>query len=122
MEQEINNIIDLINNALESLPEIGSQAWELMVSGTRIQSIISVTVSLIVIIICSLLIITIIKRWLLLKNHGVIINSDSEEGKILCIIVLSLIIFVAFFILVGSILPIISPEYSIIKQLLMHIK
>ena len=122
MEQEINNIIDLINNALESLPEIGSQAWELMVSGTRIQSIISVTISLIVITVCSLLIITIIKRWSLLKNHGVIINSDSEEGKILCIIVLSLIIFVAFFILVGSILPIVAPEYSIIKQLLMHIK
>ena len=120
MEQEIQNVMVIIRKGLESMPEIGTEAWKLMVLGERFDGITSIVTSLLFIVITILMVKKSINIYDDLKEHSYG-SLDVDGFQIAFFITTLFFVFISVFMLLtmsNSVRSIVMPEYSIIKGII----
>lgn len=110
MEQEITDIIKVINQGLESMPAIDTEAWDILVNGARANAIINIIIGITVMIVVGLVIKWMFKYW--------VTNFDADDFILFATGVLLLIAVFTFFFIAGNARVAISPEYYIVKELI----
>lgn len=120
MEQEIQNVMVIIRKSLEAMPEMGTEAWKLMVSGERFDGITSVVTYLLFIVITILMI---------KKSINIYDNLKEESYGSLDVDGFQIVFFITtlFFVLISvllllimsdSVRSIVMPEYSLIRNII----
>ena len=116
MEQQATEILELIKNGMAEMPQIGSDAWNLYISGVRASGIISIVTYLVIIIV-----------MLLACYVTVRISADNYDPYNITLLDILLIIFgiislmVGFFFIIElstNLTQIITPEYYIIENII----
>lgn len=116
MEQQATEMLELIKNGMAEIPQIGSDAWNLYVSGVRASGIISIVTYLVTIIVMLLACYVIIR-----------ILADDYDPYNITLLDILLIIFGTIACIVGlffimdlstNLTQIITPEYYIIENII----
>lgn len=124
METEVNAILQTVNEGLKALPPLASDAFELMIKGTRIEGSVNL-----VLIILGLIALSFVARFLYklsknpnsLETKGYYSEGNMKEGVVLLLALGGLFCIITGGALISE-LPtalksIIAPEYMLIRQL-----
>lgn len=115
MEQQATEMLELIKNGMAEIPQIGSEAWNLYVSGVRASGIISIVTYLVTIIV-----------MLLACYVTIRISADDYDPYNITLLDILLMIFGTISFIVGvffiielstNLTQIITPEYYIIENI-----
>lgn len=120
MDKEVSAILETVNEALKGLPPIASDAFEVLIKGTRVSGIIGLIECLVFLFICYM----VFKFLFKLHKDPVIYDTSGDmQGKFVAFfwvvgLVFGTITVMALFSIAGNIMDIIMPEYSLIKSIL----
>lgn len=112
METQVSKILDLLTKGMEGVPDIASQAFQIMVRGEFVNGVAEIVLS---VVLFAIAIIVSIAIWKKLKE-----DPYSASGFWL-ILVIPLIVFGLFF-LYGGITSAMAPEYDAVLALLRMVK
>ena len=120
MEQEIQNVMVIIRKSLEAMPEMGTEAWKLMVSGERFDGITSIVTSLLFIYITILMIKKSINIYDNLKeeSYGSLDVDGFQIAFFITTLFFVLISVLLLLIMSDSVRSIVMPEYSLIRNII----
>lgn len=112
METQVSKILDLLTKGMEGVPDIASQAFQIMVRGEFVNGVAEIVLS---VVLFAIAIIVSIAIWKKLKE-----DPYSASGFWL-ILVIPLIVFGLFF-LYDGITSVMAPEYDAVMTLLKMVK
>ena len=112
METQVSKILDLLTKGMEGVPDIASQAFQIMVRGEFVNGVAEIVLSVVLFVIA---IIVSIAIWKKLKE-----GPYSASGFWL-ILVIPLIVF-GLFSLYDGITSVMAPEYDAVMALLKMVK
>lgn len=112
METQVSKILDLLTKGMEGVPDIASQAFQIMVRGEFVNGVAEIVLS---VVLFAIAIIVSIAIWKKLKE-----DPYSASGFWL-ILVIPLIVF-GLFSLYDGITSVMAPEYDAVMSLLRMVK
>ena len=112
METQVSKILDLLTKGMEGVPDIASQAFQIMVRGEFVNGVAEIVLS---VVLFTIAIIVSIAIWKKLKE-----DHYSASGFWL-ILVIPLIVF-GLFSLYDGITSVMAPEYDAVMSLLKMVK
>ena len=112
METQVSKILDLLTKGMEGVPDIASQAFQIMVRGKFVNGVAAIVLS---VVLFAIAIIVSIAIWKKLKE-----DPYSASGFWL-ILVIPLIVF-GLFSLYDGITSVMAPEYDAVMSLLRMVK
>lgn len=112
METQVSKILDLITKGMEGVPDIASQAFQIMVRGEFVNGVAEIVLSVIVLAIA---IIGTIAIWVNIKEN------PYATTELWLFLVIPLIVLGLFF-LYDGITSVMSPEYDAVMALLKMVK
>lgn len=112
MDTQVSKILDLLTKGMEGVPDIASQAFQIMVRGEFVNGVAEIVLS---VVLFAIAIIVSIAIWKKLKE-----DPYSASGAWL-ILVIPLIVF-GLFILYDGITSVMAPEYDAVMSLLKMVK
>lgn len=112
METQVSKILDLLTKGMEGVPDIASQAFQIMVRGEFVNGVAEIVLS---VVLFAIAIIVSIAIWKKLKE-----DPYSASGFWL-ILVIPLIVF-GLFSLYDGITSVMAPEYDAVMTLLKMVK
>lgn len=112
METQVSKILDLLTKGMEGVPDIASQAFQIMVRGEFVNGVAEIVLS---VVLFAIAIIVSIAIWKKLKE-----DPYSASGAWL-ILVIPLIVF-GLFSLYDGITSVMAPEYDAVMALLKMVK
>lgn len=112
METQVSKILDLLTKGMEGVPDIASQAFQIMVRGEFVNGVAEIALS---VVMFAIAIIVSIVIWKKLKE-----DPYSASGFWL-ILVIPLIVF-GLFSLYDGITSVMAPEYDAVMALLKMVK
>lgn len=112
METQVSKILDLLTKGMEGVPDIASQAFQIMVRGEFVNGVAEIVLS---VVLFAIAIIVSIAIWKKLKE-----DPYSASGFWL-ILVIPLIVF-GIFSLYDGITSVMAPEYDAVMTLLKMVK
>lgn len=108
MDTQVSKILDLLTKGMEGVPDIASQAFQIMVRGEFVNGVAKIVFA---VILLAIAIIATIAIWVKMKE-----DPYSASGFWL-ILVIPLIVF-GLFILYDGITSVMAPEYDAVMALL----
>lgn len=120
MDKEVSAILETVNEALKGLPPIASDAFEVLIKGTRIHGIIGLIECLIFLFIGFMAFKFLAKLY---RDPEVYDDYGDMDGKFIVLFWIVAVVFgittiLALFSIAGNVMDIIMPEYSLIKSAL----
>lgn len=112
METQVSKILDLLTKGMEGVPDIASQAFQIMVRGEFVNGVAEIVLS---VVLFAIAIIVSIAIWKKLKE-----DPYSASGFWL-ILVIPLIVF-GLFSMYDGITSVMAPEYDAVMSLLKMVK
>lgn len=112
METQVSKILDLLTKGMEGVPDIASQAFQIMVRGEFVNGVAEIVLS---VVLFPIAIIVSIAIWKKLKE-----DPYSASG-FWVILVISLIVF-GLFSLYDGITSVMAPEYDAVMALIKMVK
>lgn len=112
METQVSKILDLLTKGMEGVPDIASQAFQIMVRGEFVNGVAEIVLS---VVLFAIAIIVSIAIWKKLKE-----DPYSASGFWI-ILVIPLIVF-GLFSLYDGITSVMAPEYDAVMSLLRMVK
>ena len=112
MDTQVSKILDLLTKGMEGVPDIASQAFQIMVRGEFVNGVAEIVLS---VVLFAIAIIVSIAIWKKLKE-----DPYSASGFWL-ILVIPLIVF-GLFSLYDGITSVMAPEYDAVMTLLKMVK
>lgn len=112
MDTQVSKILDLLTKGMEGVPDIASQAFQIMVRGEFVNGVAEIVLS---VVLFAIAIIVSIAIWKKLKE-----DPYSASGFWL-ILVIPLIVF-GLFSLYDGITSVMAPEYDAVMSLLRMVK
>lgn len=112
MDTQVSKILDLLTKGMEGVPDIASQAFQIMVRGEFVNGVAEIVLS---VVLFAIAIIVSIAIWKKLKE-----DPYSASGFWL-ILVIPLIVF-GLFSLYDGITSVMAPEYDAVMSLLKMVK
>nr|DAX35884.1 MAG TPA: hypothetical protein [Caudoviricetes sp.] len=112
METQVSKILDLLTKGMEGVPDIASQAFQIMVRGEFVNGLAEIVLS---VVLFAIAIIVSIAIWKKLKE-----DPYSASGFWI-ILVIPLIVF-GLFSLYDGITSVMAPEYDAVMALLRMVK
>lgn len=112
METQVSKILDLLTKGMEGVPDIASQAFQIMVRGEFVNGVAEIVLS---VVLFAIAIIVSIAIWKKLKE-----DPYSASG-FWAILVIPLIVF-GLFSLYDGITSVMAPEYDAVMSLLRMVK
>lgn len=112
METQVSKILDLLTKGMEGVPDIASQAFQIMVRGEFVNGVAEIVLS---VVLFAIAIIVSIAIWKKLKE-----DPYSASGFWI-ILVIPLIVF-GLFSLYDGITSVMAPEYDAVMALLKMVK
>ena len=112
MDTQVSKILDLLTKGMEGVPDIASQAFQIMVRGEFVNGVAEIVLAVALFVIA---IIVAIAIWVKMKE-----DPYSASGFWL-ILVIPLILF-GFFILYDGVTSVMAPEYDAVMALLKMVK
>lgn len=112
METQVSKILDLLTKGMEGVPDIASQAFQIMVRGEFVNGVAEIVLS---VVLFAIAIIVSIAIWKKLKE-----DPYSASGFWI-ILVIPLIVF-GLFSLYDGITSVMAPEYDAVMALLRMVK
>lgn len=114
MGEEITKILETINEGLRHLPPYASDTWDLMVQGVRLDGVIRLTVSIIILI-------AVIGGWLMFAKFNDPTNMYESTDMFFFVLFSLIFVGLAIFGIMINLRAVIMPDYHLIKQLLQSV-
>lgn len=120
MDKEVSAILETVNNALAGLPPLASDAFDVLVKGTRITGVVGLVEDAVLLVIGYFAFSFLFR---LAKNPKIYDDYDSVRGSYIVIFITFTLVFgtlsiIGLLCVAPNIIAIIMPEYSLIKSIL----
>lgn len=112
METQVSKILDLLTKGMEGVPDIASQAFQIMVRGKFVNGVAEIVLAVILLAFSAIAAIAI---WSKMKD-----DEDSEWVLFLALLILPIILGLCY--LYGGITSVMAPEYDAVVALLRMVK
>ena len=112
METQVSKILDLLTKGMEGVPDIASQAFQIMVRGEFVNGVAEIVLAVILLAFSAIAAIAI---WSKMKD-----DEDSEWVLFLALLILPIILGLCY--LYGGITSVMAPEYDAVVALLRMVK
>lgn len=112
METQVSKILDLLTKGMEGVPDIASQAFQIMVRGEFVNGVAEIVLSVILLAFSAIVAIVL---WTKMKD-------DMYSEWVLFLVLLIIPIVFGLFFLYDGITRVMSPEYGAVMTMLKMVK
>lgn len=112
METQVSKILELLTKGMEGVPDIASQAFQIMVRGKFVNGVAEIVLAVILFVFSAIVAIAI---WSKMKD-----DEDSEWIVFLALLILPILFGLVY--LYSGITSVMAPEYDAVMTLLKMVK
>lgn len=112
MDTQVSKILDLLTKGMEGVPDIASQAFQIMVHGKFVNGVAEIILAVILLVISIIIAIAIWER----------IKKDEDSDSIFLLTVVILPVLFGLIYLYNGIASVMAPEYEAVMALLKMVK
>ena len=114
MDTQVSKILDLLTKGMEGVPDIASQAFQIMVRGEFVNGVAEIVLA---VVLFAIAIIVSIAIWSKMKDDD---DGYYEWSVFLALLILPIILGLCY--LYGGITSVMAPEYDAVLTLLKMVK
>lgn len=114
MDTQVSKILDLLTKGMEGVPDIASQAFQIMVRGKFVNGVAEIVLGVILLVFSAIVAIAI---WSKMKDDD---DGYYEWSVFLALLILPIILGLCY--LYGGITSVMAPEYDAVLELLRMVK
>lgn len=112
MDTQVSKILDLLTKGMEGVPDIASQAFQIMVHGKFVSGVAEIVLAVILLVFSAIVAIAL---WSKMKD-----DEDSEWIVFLALLILPILFGLVY--LYNGITSVMAPEYDAVMTLLKMVK